>query len=185
MFELLPKQRVVRAKRSYYLRYGAAAAWVFAAIGFAWAIVLTPSTYVAWLRVATLDDAVVAIDETKAEEGEAAYDATVKVIAAVSDVARSSVPHPDIALDALEGAVGSVVVESIDFVLEDDLSAYNLSFVGIAPTRVEAVSFAQRLRDTKQFVDVDVPLASLVKERDVPFTLVAKHIIATTTKTNE
>lgn len=185
MFELLPKQRVARAKRSYYLRYGAAAAWVFAAIGFAWAIVLAPSTYVAWLRVSTLDDAVVAIDDTKKEEGEAAYGATVRVIAAVSDVAASSVPHPDSALDAIEDSIGSIVTESIDITLEEDLSAYRISFVGIAPTRVEAVAFAQRLRDTKKFVDVDVPLASLVKERNVPFTLVATHIIATTTKTTE
>jgi hypothetical protein len=181
MFELLPKQRVARAQRSYYLRYGAAASWVFAAVGFAWVIVLAPSTYVAWLRVATLDDAVVAVDESKAKEGQVAYNATVKVIAAVADVAASSVPHPDEVFDVLESAIGSVVTESIDVTLSEDLSSYRLSFVGIAPTRVEAVAFAQRLRDTNKFVGVDVPLASLVKERDVPFTLVAQYMISTTT----
>jgi len=185
MFELLPKQRIARARRSYYLRYGAAAAWVFAAVGFAWVIVLTPSTYVAWLRVATLDDAVVAIDETKEKEGQDAYNATVKVIAAVADVAASSVPHPDEVFDAVEGATGLVVTESVDVSLSEDLGSYRLTFVGLAPTRVEAVAFAQRLRDTNKFVEVDVPLASLVKERDVPFTLVAQYMISTTTKTTE
>jgi hypothetical protein len=185
MFELLPKQRIARAKRSYYLRYAAASAWVFAAVGFAWVIVLTPSTYVAWLRVATLDDAVVAIDETKKKEGQAAYNATVKVIAAVADVAASSVPHPDDVFDVVEEATGSITTESIDVTLAEDLGSYRLSFVGLAPTRVEAVAFAQRLRDTNKFVDVDVPLSSLVKERDVSFTLVAKYMISTTTKTSE
>lgn len=183
MFELLSKQRVARAKRLYYLRYGAAAALVFSAVGFAWVVVLTPSTYVAWLRVATLDGAVVAIDETKEEEGQAAYSDTVKVITAVADVAVSSVPHPDEMLDVVEQVTDSIVTDSIDVTLAQDLSSYQLSFVGRAPTRVEAVSFAQRLRDTNKFVEVDVPLASLVKERDVPFTLVARYMISTTTPT--
>ena len=174
MFELLPKTRILKAKNAYAIRYATAACWVIGSAGLAWAIVLVPSTYVAWLRVDSIDKAVGQIDDARVRDDSRVYGGTVRVVSAVAAVASSSVPHPDIILDALDSSVGRIRVQEYDLVLSKDDSAYVLTVIGIAPTRSEAVSFAERLGDTGVFVDVDVPIASLVKEFDVPFTLTAR-----------
>lgn len=71
----------------------------------------------------------------------------------------------------LKETAGSAVVVAGYELAQDKGQVTQVAIRGVAEDRASLVAFSQRLEDLPMVASADVPLSSLAKERDIPFSL--------------
>lgn len=169
MANLIPPHAKKAVTREYWIRVGTVWMFLVAAASMAVGMLMLP-TYV---LIESQNEALANRFED-ARTAQEAYEEASKMITAANEIAEY--------LDQTSTAAPfTVLVETIDTLAGDSVEVREYAFVGgsreaaplvisgMASNRTALADFRDALRQNEHFTEVDLPLANLAGERDIPF----------------
>ncbi len=171
MFTFLFDDYRARIMGKYKSRFAIIYAFMLGVL-FIFGSVLTIPTYIlleSRLSAAKLEDSVIV--KTSSETG-APIDSEITAIKrriSVIEIDSAEVPIGTILERILSKKGNDIRIEGI--ALRRNSERGSISITGVAPSRDSLVALSKRLQGEPSFINVDLPVGSLTRSKDVPFTI--------------